>query len=40
MRSTAPGGTQSITFMDSLGLTKDPVTTEQLVREDLLPAGD
>ena len=33
-------GTQSITFMDSLGLTKDPVTTDQLVREDLLPAGD
>ena len=34
------GWDQSITFMGSLGLTKDPVTTEQLVREDLLPAGD
>jgi NitT/TauT family transport system substrate-binding protein len=34
------GWDQSITFMDSLGLTKDPVTSEQLVREDLLPAGD
>jgi NitT/TauT family transport system substrate-binding protein len=30
----------SITFMGSLGLTKAPVTTEQLVREDLLPARD
>ena len=34
------GWDQSITFMGSLGLTKDPVTTDQLVREDLLPAGD
>ena len=34
------GWDTSITFMDSLGLTKDPVTTDQLVREDLLPAGD
>jgi NitT/TauT family transport system substrate-binding protein len=34
------GWDQSIAFMGSLGLTKAPVTTEQLVREDLLPAGD
>ncbi len=34
------GWDQSITFMGSLGLTKAPVTTEQVVREDLLPAGD
>jgi NitT/TauT family transport system substrate-binding protein len=33
------GWDQSIVFMGSLGLTKAPVTTDQLVREDLLPAG-
>jgi NitT/TauT family transport system substrate-binding protein len=30
---------KSITFLGSLGLTKAPVTTDQLIREDLLPAG-
>jgi len=34
------GWTTSITFMTGLGLVKDPVTTDDLVREDLLPAGD
>jgi NitT/TauT family transport system substrate-binding protein len=34
------GWTTSITFMSGLGLVKDPVETEDLVREDLLPAGD
>jgi len=34
------GWTASITYLDSLGLVKDPVTTDDLVREDLLPAGD
>ena len=34
------GWTTSIAFMNTLGLVKDPVTTEGLVREDLLPAGD
>jgi putative riboflavin transport system substrate-binding protein len=33
------GWEKSITFVRSLGITKAPVTTEQLVREDLLPAG-
>ena len=34
------GWTSSITFMNTLGLVKNPVTTDDLVREDLLPAGD
>ena len=34
------GWDQSIAFMDSLGLAKAPVTTDQLVREDLVPARD
>ena len=34
------GWTASITYLASLGLVKDPVTTDDLVREDLLPAGD
>jgi NitT/TauT family transport system substrate-binding protein len=34
-----PGWDESITYLQSLGLTKAPVTTDQLVREDLLPAG-
>jgi NitT/TauT family transport system substrate-binding protein len=34
------GWTTSIAFMTGLGLVKDPVTTDDLVREDLLPAGD
>jgi NitT/TauT family transport system substrate-binding protein len=33
------GWEKSITFLQSLGLTKAPVATDQLVREDLLPAG-
>jgi putative riboflavin transport system substrate-binding protein len=33
------GWEKSITYLGSLGLTKAPVTTEQLIREDLLPAG-
>ena len=33
------GWEKSITFLQSLGLTKVPVTTDQLLREDLLPAG-
>ena len=33
------GWTTSITFMTGLGLVKEPVTTDDLVREDLLPAG-
>jgi ABC-type nitrate/sulfonate/bicarbonate transport system substrate-binding protein len=33
------GWDSSIPFLQSLGLTKAPVTTDQLVREDLLPAG-
>ncbi len=33
------GWEKSITFLESLGLTKAPVTTDQLLREDLLPAG-
>jgi NitT/TauT family transport system substrate-binding protein len=33
------GWEESITFLGSLGLTKAPVTTDQLVRDDLLPAG-
>ena len=35
-----PGWTTSITFMDKLKLLAKPVTTEDLVRTDLLPAGD
>ena len=34
-----PGWDSSIPFLQSLGLTKAPVTTDQLIREDLLPAG-
>jgi putative riboflavin transport system substrate-binding protein len=34
------GWTSSITFMTGLGLVKEPVATDDLVREDLLPAGD
>jgi NitT/TauT family transport system substrate-binding protein len=34
-----PGWDSSITYLQSLGLTKAPVTTDQLIREDLLPAG-
>ena len=34
------GWTESITFMTGLGMVKDPVKTDDLVREDLLPAGD
>ena len=33
------GWEKSITFLQSLGMTKAPVTTDQLLREDLLPAG-
>jgi putative riboflavin transport system substrate-binding protein len=33
------GWEESIGYLQSLGLVKSPVTTEQLVREDLLPAG-
>jgi putative riboflavin transport system substrate-binding protein len=33
------GWEESIGYLQSLGLVKTPVTTEQLVREDLLPAG-
>jgi NitT/TauT family transport system substrate-binding protein len=34
-----PGWDASITYLQSLGLTKAAVTTDQLIREDLLPAG-
>jgi len=34
------GWTTSIGFLSTLGMVKDPVTTDDLVREDLLPAGD
>jgi NitT/TauT family transport system substrate-binding protein len=34
------GWTTSIEFLTTLGLVKDPVATDDLVREDLLPAGD
>jgi len=34
------GWTASIAYLGTLGLVKNPVTTDQLVREDLLPAGD
>jgi NitT/TauT family transport system substrate-binding protein len=34
------GWTASIAYLTSLGLVKNPVTADQLVREDLLPAGD
>jgi NitT/TauT family transport system substrate-binding protein len=30
----------SVIYLESLGLVKDPVTTDDLVREDLLPAGN
>jgi NitT/TauT family transport system substrate-binding protein len=33
------GWTKSIAFLGTLGLVKNPVTTDQLVRTDLLPAG-
>ena len=39
-RSIAAGWTTSIAYMGTLKLIKDPVTTDDLVREDLLPAGD
>jgi NitT/TauT family transport system substrate-binding protein len=32
--------TRSIAFLGTLGLVKNPVTTDQIVRADLLPAGD
>jgi NitT/TauT family transport system substrate-binding protein len=34
------GWATSITFLGSLGLVKNPVTADQLVRDDLLPPGD
>jgi len=34
------GWTASIAYLGTLGLLKNPVTTDALVREDLLPAGD
>ena len=34
------GWTASIAYLGTLGMVKDPVTTDQVVREDLLPAGD
>ncbi|HEV8403184.1 MAG TPA: ABC transporter substrate-binding protein [Candidatus Limnocylindrales bacterium] len=34
------GWTSSIAYLGKLGLVKNPVTTDQLVREDLLPPGD
>lgn len=34
------GWTKSIAFLGTLGLVKNPVITDQIVREDLLPAGD
>jgi NitT/TauT family transport system substrate-binding protein len=34
------GWTTSITYLGTLGLVKGEVTTDKLVREDLLPAGD
>ena len=34
------GWTTSIAYLGTLGLVKNPVTTDDLVREDLLPAGD
>jgi hypothetical protein len=33
------GWTKSITFLGTLGLVKNPVTTDQIIRTDLLPAG-
>jgi NitT/TauT family transport system substrate-binding protein len=33
------GWTKSIAFLGTLGLVKNPVTTDQIVRTDLLPAG-
>ena len=34
------GWTASIAYLGTLGMVKNPVTTDDLVREDLLPAGD
>ena len=34
------GWTSSIAYLGKLGLVKNPVTTDQLVRDDLLPPGD
>ena len=34
------GWTKSIAYLGTLGLVKNPVTTDEVVREDLLPAGD
>ena len=34
------GWTSSITYMTGLDMVKEPVTTDDLVREDLLPAGE
>jgi NitT/TauT family transport system substrate-binding protein len=34
------GWTKSIAFLGTLGLVKNPVTTDDIVRDDLLPAGD
>ena len=34
------GWATSITYLGTLGLVKNPVTANDLVREDLLPAGD
>ncbi len=34
------GWTASIAYLATLGLVKNPVVTDDLVREDLLPAGD
>ncbi|MFL5644977.1 MAG: ABC transporter substrate-binding protein [Chloroflexota bacterium] len=34
------GWTSSITFMTGLGMVKEPVKTDDIVREDLLPSGD
>ena len=34
------GWTASIAYLARSGMVKDPVTTDQVVREDLLPAGD
>jgi NitT/TauT family transport system substrate-binding protein len=34
------GWTRSIAYLDTLGLVKDPVTTDDLIQEDLLPTRD
>jgi hypothetical protein len=34
------GWTKSIEFMKTLGLVPQPVTTEDIVREDVLPAAE